>query len=488
MLVFDFIVLTFINDMCLKKLSFQDTIESLPSLWPEDLLPLINQEIKRSEKKIFLMDDDPTGSQTVRNVAMLSDWSVESLKKELDSDELATFIQVNTRAYPENEVKNIIKEVTSNILEATSRSPKDPVVIFRSDSTLRGHFPLEMDVFSDTVRSINNETYDALIFIPFFIQGRRYTFNDVQYTLEGNTLIPVGDTSFSNDPAFSYKSSNLKKWMEEKYKGKIKAEDVVSISIEDIRLGGPQRVEKILKSLNNQTICIVNAMDMTDLHVFTLGLLRAERKGSKFSYRTAASFVKARIGQSEYPFLTRDEIVNHNSNGALLIVGSHVPGTTLQLNKLIKSTDINPIELNVHKILNGNYEEKLIIKQIDESLCNGEDVVLYTSREVVVGNSPEEYLVIGKKITNSIVNIVKNISAEPSYILSKGGMTSSSVTKEALNIRRATIPGQIFSGVLVMKMEQASKYPGAHLVLFPGNVGDEDAILNVYTQLSPKTV
>ena len=157
-----------------------------------DLLPLINQEIKRSEKKIFLMDDDPTGSQTVRNVAMLSDWSVESLEKELNSDELATFIQVNTRAYPENEVKNIIKEATSNILEATSRSSKDAVIIFRSDSTLRGHFPLEMDVFSDTVRSINNESYDALIFIPFFIQGRRYTFNDVQYTLDNNTLIPVG--------------------------------------------------------------------------------------------------------------------------------------------------------------------------------------------------------------------------------------------------------------------------------------------------------
>tara|TARA_Y100000748_G_C15100864_1_gene334320 strand:+ start:81 stop:527 length:447 start_codon:yes stop_codon:yes gene_type:complete len=144
MLGFDFIGLIFINDMSLKKLSFQDTIESLPRLWPEDLLPLINQEIKRSEKKIFLMDDDPTGSQTVRNVAMLSDWSVESLEKELNSDELATFIQVNTRAYPENEVKNIIKEATSNILEATSRSSKDAVVIFRSDSTLRGHFPLEV--------------------------------------------------------------------------------------------------------------------------------------------------------------------------------------------------------------------------------------------------------------------------------------------------------------------------------------------------------
>ena len=222
MLGFDFIGLIFINDMSLKKLSFQDTIESLPRLWPEDLLPLINQEIKRSEKKIFLMDDDPTGSQTVRNVAMLSDWSVESLEKELNADELATFIQVNTRAYPENEVKNIIKEATSNILEATSRSSKDAVVIFRSDSTLRGHFPLEMDVFSDTVRSINNESYDALIFIPFFIQGRRYTFNDVQYTLDNNTLIPVGDTSFSNDPAFSYKSSNLKKWMEENIKGKLK--------------------------------------------------------------------------------------------------------------------------------------------------------------------------------------------------------------------------------------------------------------------------
>tara|TARA_B110000263_G_scaffold245052_1_gene254028 strand:+ start:2106 stop:3533 length:1428 start_codon:yes stop_codon:yes gene_type:complete len=474
--------------MELKNLSFQDTIKSLPDCWPIDLISLIRDEIALSDKKIFIMDDDPTGSQTVKDVAMLSDWSVDSLEKEFHCEELATFIQINTRACNHSEVERIVREVTSNILEAKSRVSKDVEVIFRSDSTLRGHFPLEMDVFSETLKNIDGQDYDALIFIPFFIQGQRYTFNDIQYTLEGDKLIPVGDTPFADDPAFPYESSNLKEWMEEKYKGQIQSENVISISIEDIRLGGPDKVQEILKSLNNHSICIVNAMDMKDLYVFTLGLLRAEKEGSNFLYRTAASFVKARIGQSEYPFLTREEIINKDSGGALIIVGSHVPGSTQQLNKLIEFSDINPIELNVQKILDNNKsQEEFITHEIDRLLNDSQDVVLYTSRNVVVGHSSEEYLQIGTKITNTIVNIVKNISVKPSYILSKGGMTSASVTRKGLNIQRAIIPGQILSGVLVMEMGCESKYPGSKLILFPGNVGDPDAILNVFTKLNTKS-
>ena len=473
--------------MSSKSLSFKDTISSLPDCWPYDLIPLIKKEIILNDKKIFIMDDDPTGSQTVKNVAMLSDWSVDALEKEFYEDELATFIQINTRAHEDSEVKNIIKEVTANILEAKSRVSKDVTIIFRSDSTLRGHFPLEMEVFSDTVKNIEGHDYDALIFIPFFIQGQRYTVNDIQYTLEEDTLIPVGNTPFAKDPAFSYQSSHLKEWMEEKYKGQVKSENIASISIEDIRFGGPDKVQEVLKSLKNHTICIVNAMDMTDLHVFTLGLLRAENEGSKFLYRSAASFVKARIGQSEYPFLTREEIVSDDSKGALIIVGSHVPNTTKQLNKLIEFSNINPIELNVKNILHNKKEESSIINKINKLLNNAEDVVLYTSRDVVVGNSREEYLQIGAKITNSIINIIKNISVKPNYILSKGGMTSSSVTKRGLNVKRAVIPGQIQSGVLVMKLGEESKYPGSHLILFPGNVGNEDAILDVFSKLKSKS-
>ena len=156
--------------------------------------------------------------------------------------------------------------------------------------------------------------------------------------------------------------------------------------------------------------------------------------------------------------MTREEIVSDDSKGALIIVGSHVPNTTKQLNKLIEFSNINPIELNVKNILHNKKEESSIINKINKLLNNAEDVVLYTSRDVVVGNSREEYLQIGAKITNSIINIIKNISVKPNYILSKGGMTSSSVTKRGLNVKRAVIPGQIQSGVLVMKLGEEFRH------------------------------
>ena len=470
-----------------KTLPLRETIDALPPIWQRDVLPEINEEIAANPSRLFVLDDDPTGPQTVHDVAFLTDWSKEALLSEFRTSERATFILTNSRSVTQAEAIKINAEVGSNILLASLELGKPISVISRSDSTLRGHFPSEVEALAG---ALNPDTgYDGLIFIPFFIEGGRYTVGNVQYSREGHSLVPVAETPFAKDTAFGYKSSNLREWMEEKYGGRVKARDISAISIEDIRLGGPSKVQELLEELIRGEICIVNAADMRDLDVVALAVLRAERLGKKFLFRTSASFVRSRIGQSEQQMLSRGEIASSDEGGALILVGSHVRGSTLQLEKVLDIPGMNGIELDVFKVIDGVPGLiRSIINQVEEHLSRSEDVTVYTSRELVTGESPEEYLRIGAAVTDAMSAVVAGLSVKPRYLVSKGGMTSSNVTKNALNMKRALVPGQIFPGVLVLQMGPEAKYPGMRFILFPGNVGDPEAIADVVRKMDPSDV
>lgn len=121
-----------------------------------------------------------------------------------------------------------------NLQTAAELSGIKPIVISRSDSTLRGHFPHEVDAVA---KSMGEEDLPYLIF-PFFPEGGRFTIDDIHYVAEGEDLVPAGDTAYAKDAAFGFTRSNLREWVEEKTKGRIKAEEVISISLADIRQGG----------------------------------------------------------------------------------------------------------------------------------------------------------------------------------------------------------------------------------------------------------
>ena len=228
----------------MSNLSLRETMDSLPALWDEDLLSKIRDEIEEFPTEVFVLDDDPTGAQTVRDVAVLTEWSTKAILKEFDTSEKATFILTNTRSRTVEDACAINREVGQNLLEASHNKRMPITVISRSDSTLRGHFPEEIDALSDAMGS----THDVLLFIPYFAEGGRYTVNNTQYVSEGDLLIPAGETPYAKDSAFVYRSSNLCEWIEEKTKGQVKAAEVATISIEDIRIKGPEYVEKKLKN------------------------------------------------------------------------------------------------------------------------------------------------------------------------------------------------------------------------------------------------
>lgn len=458
-------------------------LDSLPDEWPEDLLPHIQQELKQSTYKVVILDDDPTGTQTVRDVPVLTGWSTEAVENEMRGDFPAFFILTNSRALSEKDACRLAEEIGSNLRQAAENCGVRVVVISRSDSTLRGHFPAEVDAGA----AVLEKAHLPYLMIPFFLEGGRYTINDIHYVKEGNQLVPAAQTPFASDVAFGFSHSDLKHYIEQKTNGRIAARSVISISLEDVREGGPIRVAEVLKSVPEGTACFTNAVSYRDMEVVVSALISLEKEGYEFLYRTAASFVRSRIGlDAGEGLLSGTDLVTPSSNGGLFVIGSYVPKTSAQVARLFELTDITPVEVSVAALLDTrtrDAEVDRVVTKLNRILGSGGDGAVYTSRELVRGADAVSSLEIGSVVSDCLVRIVTGINEQPRYLVAKGGITSSDVATKALGIKRATVIGQALPGVPAWRCGEETRYPGMTYIIFPGNVGDDDALAQIVKKI-----
>ena len=464
----------------MSEISFSSLLTGLPPQSNQNLLAEIQQQVFTSRRKLVILDDDPTGTQTVSNISVLTEWSVPSLIAELATNSPAFFILTNSRSLPPQEAEILNHTIGMNLKNAAQIAKKEFVIISRGDSTLRGHFPNEVQALADGLEM----HFDGWILAPYFREGNRYTIADTHYVVNGDKAFPVGKTEFARDPAFSFTESNLCLWIEEKTKGKTKAEDVVSVSISDIRTGGVEKVRKIFENLKHGQICILNATCDLDIEICVLALLLAESNGKRFLHRTAASFVRARAGIAPKKLLSSEDFKTDNKNGGLVIIGSFVPKTTAQLEILRQKFSFLEFELNVEELLDPEISEKILTcthQSITEAVSAGKDVLLFTSRKLISGKNSADSLKIGKLISKNLVSCVQNLAVCPRFLIVKGGVTSSNIATQGLNVRKAKVLGQIIPGVPVWQPGQESRFPDIPYIVFPGNVGDQHALSDVFS-------
>jgi uncharacterized protein YgbK (DUF1537 family) len=470
-----------------------DALAGLPPEWPHDVVPEIQRRLAALNQKVIVLDDDPTGTQSVHGIPVLTEWRVETLQAELENDLPAFYVLTNSRAMPLERAQALNAEVGRNLMAALSRlnetngsASRAVALISRSDSTLRGHFPGEVDALARQVHG----AVPAYLIAPAFLAGGRYTLNDVHYVAQGDALVPAGETEFARDAAFGYHASNLREWVEEKTQGAIRAHEVVSISLDAIRAGGPQVVADTLVTLRAGQACIVNAASERDLEGVALASLIAEEYGAQFSYRSAASFARARAGIAPRALLTKEHLTGFKNlsgvNGGLIIVGSYVPKSSGQLQALLDA-GVRAIEANVEALLDDAQhagEIARVAQQTNAWLAEGRDTVIYTSRTLITGDNAQSSLAIGSRVSASVIAMVNSITVQPRYVLAKGGITSSDVATKALGVKRAMVWGQILAGVPVWQMGPETRYPGALYIVFPGNVGGPAALADVVKLLA----
>ncbi len=449
-----------------------ETFAALPPVWPHDVLASNHRAAARAT--LVVLDDDPTGTQTVRDVPVVTAWDVATLTTELRTAPTCFYILTNSRSLVPSATVALHRELARNLAAASQATGHPFVVASRSDSTLRGHFPLETDTVAEVLG-----TFAVTLLAPYFEAGGRYTLDDVHYVAEGDRLVPAADTPFARDAAFGYRHSHLPSWVEEKSGGRLRADEVASLSLELIRRGGPAAVTRRLLELPFGTVCLVNACDPRDIEVVAAGTLAAEAAGLRLVYRTAAAFVAARLGQSPAGLLTAADLATDATTGGLVMVGSYVPKTTAQLERLLANPALAALELDVAALLEPDRREACLqdtSRRLHAALASGRDTVVFTSRALVTGPDAAGSLEIGRRISTALTALLRSLEIRPRFLIAKGGITSSDLATEGLGVRRATVRGQLLPGVPVWRLGPESKYPNLDYVVFPGNVGGETAL------------
>ena len=436
----------------------------------------LHAALKNFDKKIVVLDDDPTGVQTVNGISVYTDWTDEAIAAGFAEKNSMFFILTNSRAFSKEKTRAEHKKIAERIFAAGKNFGKDFLIVSRSDSTLRGHYPLETQTLYETLTACGKKI-DGEVLIPFFKEGGRFTIGDVHYVQEKNFLVPAGETEFARDKTFGYKNSNLAAYVEEKTGGAFKKNSVTCISLEELRGGDVEKNSARLEKVHGFNKVIVNAIDYVDVEIFCLALLRSKKN---FLFRTAAAFTKIIGGVKEKNFLTRAELIDaNNRNGGLIIVGSHVKKTSAQLDELKKISSVAFIEFDVSDL---SAVEK-IIRQAEENISRGLTTAIYTSRKVLDLGDAEKNLAASVKISDALTSIVKNLNVRPKFLIAKGGITSADVGTKGLGVKRALVLGQVAAGVPVWKIGAESKFPGMSYIIFPGNVGEVDTLKKIVDML-----
>lgn len=439
-----------------------------------------------TKPKIIVLDDDPTGSQTVHSCLLLMHWDVDTLRLGLQDDSPIFFVLTNTRALPPDKAASVTKEVCHNLKQAIeAEGIHDFLVVSRSDSTLRGHYPIETDAIAQELGS-----FDAHFLVPAFFEGGRITRDSVHYLIIDGVPTPVHETEFARDSVFGYHHSYLPKYVEEKTQGRISADSVERFLLADIRAGSWER----LKKLNNNQCAVVDGETQADLNRFAKDVLTAASEGKRFLFRSAASILTALAALPPQPIAAENmaQYVRGGKPGAV-IVGSHVRKTTEQLKMLLQEEGTTGIEVDVKELVEKNSNESTtLLTKVLENVRTvhdaGKTPVIYTSRTELSFQDVETRLQFGIKVSGLLMDIVQGLPSDIGFLISKGGITSNDVLSTGLALTSARLLGQILAGCSMVKTpSDHPQFPNLPVVLFPGNVGDAHALATVYQRLSKMT-
>ena len=430
----------------------------------------------------MVLDDDPTGVQTVHDISVYTNWSEDSIRKGFAEENKLFYILTNSRGFTAAQTEIAHREIAKAVDAVSKETGKEYIFISRSDSTLRGHYPLETIILKEEYEKNTGNKIDGEILCPFFKEGGRYTIDDVHYVRYGDTLVPAAETEFAKDKTFGYTVSDLKEYVEEKTGGVYKKENVTAISLKDIRALAFDKIEEQLMAVEDFNKIVVNAIDYVDVKIFCVALYRAMAKGKTFMFRTAAAIVKVMGGVSDQPLLTREQmVVKETDSGGVIVIGSHTEKTTRQMEMLKEIPDIAFVELNARLVR----DEAAFAREVErclaleeEYISSGRTVCVYTTRTLITADTgdKEDDLRLAVRISDAVQSLVGRLSIVPSFVIAKGGITSSDVGTKALAVQRANVLGQIKPGIPVWQTGDESKFPQTPYVIFPGNVGEDSTL------------
>lgn len=472
-----------------------------------------------SPRTLVVLDDDPTGTQSVADLPVLTRWEVEdftwAFAHIMESGcKPAVYVLTNTRSLDPAEAGARNEEIVRNALAAAGGNIRLGFVS-RSDSTLRGHYPLEPDVIAATVAEVTGEATDGVVIVPAFPDAGRVTIGGVHYMRgtgeNAGMLTPVAETEFAKDASFGFANSEMAKYVEEKSHGRFAADSVIVLDLNIIRAAGTasegaafdgagvnpavsaKAIADAIETATDSTPIVADIVTENDLRALALGLEEAERRGKKLLYRVGPPFVRGRIGQEIRTELSGEEAYGGNTPsaaGGLIVVGSHVGVTTRQLNILTaEHSAARIIEIDVERLLAAGADAYIdtVVADVVETLHES-DVIVHTSRLLIKTDDAAESLRIARTVSAAVVAVVNRTlkTFPPRFVIAKGGITSSDVAAHGLEIRHAIVRGPMLPGIVSLWEPVDGPAKGIPYIVFAGNVGDDESLAQVTRKLSSR--
>jgi uncharacterized protein YgbK (DUF1537 family) len=448
--------------------------------------------------KIVVIDDDPTGSQTVHGCPLLLSWRAETLAAALAHPSPLLFLLANTRALDPAAASARVREICRALRPALEAARAAGAIdrwllVSRGDSTLRSHFPIEAETIAAELGP-----FDATLLVPAFLEGGRTTVDGV-HLLHGR---PVHESAFARDRLFGFRSSYLPAWVEERSGGRIAAAAVARIGWAELEAAaagaaGRRRLRDRLAAFGGNRIVAIDAE--RPAHLATLADLVRElaRPGEapggrprRFLFQSAAGVLPHLAG---LPPARRDAAalagLRRRGPGGdrlpgLVVVGSHVPLADAQLEALLREPACAAVELPVERVRQALAAaapppcladlEAALGERLERRLAQGRTPVLFTSRGEADCRDPGERRALGRALAGLTARLAAARAARLGYLLSKGGITSHTLLAEGLGAERVDLQGQLLPGLsLVLVVPPAA--PGAAglpVLTMPGNLGD----------------
>lgn len=435
---------------------------------------------------LVAFDDDPTGTQSVRDLPVLTSWSDADLDWALAQHAPAIYVVTNTRSLAPDLAAGRVREVAERTLAAARRAGIEVTLVARGDSTLRGHHPLETDTLAAVLAETGEGPVDLTVLIPAFPAAGRVTVGGVHYCIADGEAVGVGESEFARDATFGFRSSTLPDWVAEKTAGRVAASEVTTVPVQWLRRAGLAEVDSLLAELPVGAVVAPDVASENDLRAIARAVRAAERAGRRVVLRVGPPFARAYIGQQPAAPLTADELPVPSDlpagRGGLIVVGSHVDLTQRQLAALrAEHPGLPAFEIDVTRVTAGEPGRRDhldgIVAALTAALEQG-DAVLQSSRTLIRGTDADDSLRIAREVSAAMSEVVKRVVAavRPRFVIAKGGITSSDTARYGLEIRRAQVTGSLFPGLVSVWLPVGGPADGVPYIVFAGNVGDDRSL------------
>ena len=424
------------------------------------------------ERPIVVLDDDPTGVQTLAGVRVLLSWDQERVRAAVDGRP-AVHLITNTRALEPSRVHRVVHEAARIVMESVPGAR----LVLRGDSTLRGHL---LEEYLAVREAVAPDGWPVLLLVPALPSAGRVTVDGVHLVELDGKRVPAAETEFARDGVFAYARARLLDWAEERSGGLFAAARGREVQLAELRRDGDAAVARAIAELSAVGVPAVLAVDaetVDDLELVAAGYLSALDAGTSVIVRCAPAFAGVVAGTTA----DAPTELPPAGDGVLVVCGSYVEQTTRQLERLLAGRPEALVEADVTAFATDDPHKELarLAEATSRRLDHDGVAVLATPRSRPLGTTSFD---AGERIALGLARTVASVHPRPSVIVVKGGVTSAFVLREGIGADEAEVIGPVLPGVSRWAAEWPDGSP-VHFLVVPGNVGDDDLLARLVDAL-----